>query len=70
MDDIKNLTAEAQMRVGARLEKFLSILLENREELKNWQPQNENEAELKRAKEDLINSIAEDFCIIFDNILA
>lgn len=70
MEEDQNLNAAALMKAGAQIQKFFEILLEHRDEVKSWNPQDEKETELKQSREELIYSLMDDYCVIFDNILS
>ena len=68
-DEILN-SVDAQMRVGAKIQKFYDILQEYRVDLKSWTPENEFEECAKRAKEEMLFSIMDEYFDIFDSIIA
>lgn len=69
MKESKDQVIEAQMKVGAQIQKFYTVMCDYADELKRWQPIDENEVELKRSKEDILYSLMDDYNLLFDNIL-
>jgi len=70
MEDESLNSVEAQMRIGAKIQRFYDILREYRADFDNWNPENEEEAEEKRKREELIFSLMDEYALLFENILA
>ena len=61
---------EAQMRVGAKIQKFYDVLQEYRIELKSWTPEDETEERIKKGKENMLFSLMDEYFELFDSIIA
>ena len=69
MEEVILNPTEAQMRVGAKIQKFYDVLQEQRVELKSWVPEDEIEERIKRVKEDFIFSLMHEYFELFDSII-
>ena len=70
MEESKDQVIEAQMKVGAQIQKFFDFMQEYGRELKNWKPSDEAENELIRSRENLIYEFMDEYCSLFGDILA
>lgn len=70
MEDENLNLVEAQMRIGAKIQRYYDILREYRADFDNWKTETEEEAEEKRKREELIFSLMDEYLLLFENILA
>jgi len=70
MEDENLNSVEAQMRIGAKIQRFYDVLREYRADFDNWNPEDERESEEKRKREELIFSLMDEYALLFENILA
>lgn len=70
MEDENLNPTEAQVRIGAKIQRFYDILREYRASLNEWNAQDEAESEEKKAREELIFSLMDEYLLLFESILS
>lgn len=70
MEDENLNLVEAQMRIGAKIQRFYDILREYRADFENWKAESEEEVDEKKAREEMIFSLLDEYLLLFENILA